>query len=298
MSKHLTLVSLPDDHRAALEATCRLRKVDALEWKRARAFLLPDDGCNPALVCEIPDIGPTVLTEWRFAYAGAGLAFFGLKNYSQRQGHLTEEQEQEQALKARFVEHPARTADEVCVYGLAGFGEACISSGAVRLMRRLGFEYKKPHLTPSQADEAEQAAFIAKYEALMTGLVADEMVADEMVVFSDAVHPEHQSRPAHGWVPKGRKIALKATSGRKRLNIQGALDLETFQFTFVQGEKISAQTTRAMLEKPERNNPTMTTIHVFVDNPRYHHARIFQPWLDSPERRVRLHFLPAYAPHL
>ncbi len=172
MSKHLILVSLPDDHRAALEATCRRRKVDALEWKRARAFLLPDDGCNPALVCEILDIGPTVLTEWRFAYAGAGLAFFGLKNYSQRQGHLTEEQEQ--ALKARFVEHPARTADEVCVYGLAGFGEACTSSGAVRLMRRLGFEYKKPHLTPSQADEAEQAAFIAKYEALMTGLVADE----------------------------------------------------------------------------------------------------------------------------
>jgi hypothetical protein len=54
------------------------------------------------------------------------------------------------------------------------------------------------------------------------------LAADEMVVFSDAVHPEHQSRPAHGWFPKGQKTALKATSGRKRLNIQGALDLETF----------------------------------------------------------------------
>ncbi len=38
--------------------------------------------------------------------------------------------------------------------------------------------------------EAKQAAFIAQYEALMNGLAADEMV-----VFSDAVHPEHQSRP-------------------------------------------------------------------------------------------------------
>jgi hypothetical protein len=26
------------------------------------------------------------LTEWRFAFAGAGLSFFGLKDYSQRQG--------------------------------------------------------------------------------------------------------------------------------------------------------------------------------------------------------------------
>ena len=108
-----------------------------------------------------------------------------------------------------------------------------------------------------------------------------ELEADEMVVFSDAVHPEHQSRPAHGWFPKGQKTALKATSGRKRLNIQGALDLETFQFTFVEGEKINAQTTRTMLEKLERNNSTKTAIHVFVDNARYHHAKILQPWLDG-----------------
>ena len=71
-------------------------------------------------------------------------------------------------------------------------------------MGRLGFVYKKPQSLPAQADEAKQAAFIAKYEALMMGLGADEMV-----VFSDAVHPEHQSRPAHGWFPKAQKCPLK-----------------------------------------------------------------------------------------
>ena len=160
-------------------------------------------------------------------------------------------------------------------------------------MRRLGFVYKKPQSLPAQADETKQAAFIAKYEALMMGLGTDEMV-----VFSDAVHPEHQSRPAHGWLPKGQKTAIKATSGRKRLNIQGALDLETFQFTFVEGEKINAQTTRQMLEKLEAKNPAMTVIHVFLDNARYQNAKILQPWLESSERRVNLHFLPPYAPHL
>jgi transposase len=201
--------------------------------------------------------------------------------------------EQENTLKAHFTEHPARNADEVCTYALAEFGRSYCPSGAARLMRRLGFEYKKPQLLPAQADEVKQAAFIAMYEALMR-----ELGADEMVVFSDAVHPEHQSRPTHGWFLKGQKTALKATSGRKRLNIQGALDLETFQFTFVEGEKINAQTTRAMLEKLERGNPTKTAIHVFVDNARYHHAKILQPWLECPERRVKLKFLPAYAPHL
>ena len=36
-------------------------------------------------------------------------------------------------------------------------------------MRRLGFVYKKPRTLPAQADEAKQAAFIAKYETLMMG---------------------------------------------------------------------------------------------------------------------------------
>ena len=169
-----------------------------------------------------------------------GLSFFGLKDYSQRQGLLSVEQER--ATQAHFTEQSARNADEVCAYILAEHDQSYSASGAAKLMRRLGFVCKKPQSLPAQADEIKQAAFIAHYEALMTGLSADEMV-----VFSDAMHPEHQSRTAHGWFPKTQKIALKATSGRKRLNIQGALDLETFQFTFVESEKINGQTIQQML---------------------------------------------------
>jgi hypothetical protein len=31
-----------------------------------------------------------------------------------------------------------------------------------------------------------------------------------------------------------------------------------------------------MLEKLEAKNPTMTAIHVFLDNARYHHAKVLQ----------------------
>jgi hypothetical protein len=90
----------------------------------------------------------------------------------------------------------------------------------------------------------------------------------------EAAHPEHQSRSARGWFPKTQKVALKATSGRKRLNIQGALELETFQFTFVAGENINAQTRQQMLET---KNPTMTAVHVFRGNGGYHYAKILPP---------------------
>ena len=182
MSKQYKTVSLSDEQRIALEALCRRRKVDALVWKRARAFLLLEAGEDAGTVCRILDIGPTVLTEWRFAFADAGLSFFGLKDYSQRQGHLSVVQEQ--AVRAHFTAQPARNADEVCAYVLAECDQNYSTSGAAKLMRRLGFAYKKPQLLPAQADEAKQAAFIARYEALMNGLAADEMV-----VFSDTVHP-------------------------------------------------------------------------------------------------------------
>ena len=73
MNKHRKTVSLSADQRLALEVLCRRRKVEALVWKRARAFLLLDAEEDAGTVCRILDIGPTVLTEWQFAFSGAGL---------------------------------------------------------------------------------------------------------------------------------------------------------------------------------------------------------------------------------
>jgi transposase len=95
------------------------------------------------------DIGPTVLTEWRFAFAGLGLSFLGLKDYSQRQDHLGSEQER--ATQAHFTECSARNADEICAYNLAEHGQNYSASGAAKLMRRLGFAQKKPWSLPAQA---------------------------------------------------------------------------------------------------------------------------------------------------
>lgn len=147
----------------------RRRKGDALVWKCARAFLLLDADYVVKTVCEVLDIGPTVLTKWKFAIAGMGLPFFGLKDCSQCQCqcqcHLSAEQEK--SLETHFTNNHARNADEICAYILAEYGQSYCPSGAVELMQRLGFTYKKPQSMPAQADEAKQEAFTADYEALM-----------------------------------------------------------------------------------------------------------------------------------
>ena len=74
MDKQTKSVTLTEDQRSALQAICRRRKVDALVWKRARAFLLLDAGYKPKHIFEILDIGSAFWTNWRFAYADISLS--------------------------------------------------------------------------------------------------------------------------------------------------------------------------------------------------------------------------------
>jgi len=122
------------------------------------------------------------------------------------------------------------------------------------------------------------------------------LAADEMVVFSARCPPRNtRAAPPMAGFPRDKR-RLEATSGRKRLNIQGALDLETFQFTFVEGEEDQCPDNQTDAAKLERNNQTMTTIHVFVDNARYPSCQDTSAMLDSPERRVKIAFLASICP--
>jgi transposase len=42
----------------------------------------------------------------------------------------------------------------------------------------------------------------------------------------------------------------------------------------------------------------LALIHVFLDNARYHHAKLVQDWFSRPDCRIKLHFIPSYCPHL
>jgi len=118
------------------------------------------------------------------------------------------------------------------------------------------------------------------------------------VLFMDAVHPTHAARPVGCWAPAKENLAIEQTSGRQRLNIHGALDLETGKTAMIDVETVDAASTIRLLEAIEAMYPLLVMIHVFLDNARYHHAKLVQEWLAQPGRRVTLHFIPAYCPHL
>src|ERR1700720_4689279 len=82
------------------------------------------------------------------------------------------------------------------------------------------------------------------------------------------------------------------------LNIHGAIDLETGQTVMKDVLTVDALSTIMLLMAIEAMYPGMRLIHVFLDNARYHHAKQVQAWLARPGCRIRLHFVPAYCPHL
>ena len=114
----------------------------------------------------------------------------------------------------------------------------------------------------------------------------------------DAVHPTHAARPVGCWAPKEETLAIEQTSGRQRINIHGAIDLETGRTRMIEVETVDALSTIKLLEAIEALYPMLALIYVFLDNARYHHAKLVQEWLARPSCRIKLHFVPAYCPHL
>jgi len=118
------------------------------------------------------------------------------------------------------------------------------------------------------------------------------------VIFADAAHPSHSVRPVGCWAPKQQIVAVEQSSGRDRMNIHGAIDLETGQTIIKDVPTVDAASTIMLLMAIEAMFPDKRLLHVFLDNARYHHAKLVQGWLARPGCRIRLHFVPAYCPHL
>ncbi len=91
---------------------------------------------------------------------------------------------------------------------------------------------------------------------------------------------------------------MEQSSGRQRLNIHGAIDLETGQTSMLEVPAADAISTILLLMAIEAMYPGKRLIHLFLDNARYHHAKLVQAWLARAECRIKSHFVPAYCPIL
>jgi transposase len=277
--------------RQELIALVRDGKAETRLTRRANALLLLDDGLSCEAVAKVLYLDDDTVRYWYKLYQEKGLNWLADFGYKGRTCELTASQQEE--LSKWVAETLPRTTTMVGEWIEKSYGISYTRSALIKLLKRVGMEYRKPKVMPSKLDPEKQQEFIDAYEGLLNNLGDDEAV-----VFADAVHPTHEVRPAGCWAPKDQKVVLEQTSGRQRLNIHGAIDLETGKTRMIEVTTVDAQSTIALLMAIAYMFPSKRLIHVFLDNAKYHHAQIVQEWLARPGCRIKVHYIPSYCPHL
>ena len=106
----------------------------------------------------------------------------------------------------------------------------------------------------------------------------------------------HNSQPAYGWIRKGKDMVIKANTGRQRINLNGAYNLEDHSVVIQETEMINAQSTVSLLKEMLQKQP-LGKIYVILDNARYYRSELVRLFVEK-NTRICLLFLPPYSPNL
>ena len=259
------------------------------EGDRIKAILLLNKGLSYEEIAELLLIDDGTVRRWHKIYEEEGIKTLLKDKYSGGTSKLSFAEQVE--LAAHLDGQIYLTAKEVCSYVQARYHISYTTKGMTSLLRRLGFSYKKPVHVPGKANQKEQEEFIERYKQLKA-----TKSPDDRIYFMDGVHPLHNSQPAHGWIRKGKKQILKTNTGRMRVNINGAYDIENQRVIVREDESINSQSTIALLEQMLREQP-LGTLYIILDNARYYRSQIVREFLGK-NQRVQFVFLPPYSPNL
>ena len=265
---------------------------DAKTAIRIRVVLALNEGHSVKLVAKLFLLDEDTVTKWKHRYLDRRLFsdWLAVDTLGYR-GKLTRDQQRE---IEQYVEIETITDATILVdYIKNRYNQNYTVDGVTKLLHRLGFVYKQTTLIPGKLDEAKQVAFMKEYKQLKA-----ELKDDEVILFGDGVHPSHNVHATKAWIKKGKDKQVPTNTGRKRLNINGALNMETMTAVTHFCNTINAQTTMELYDKIQTAYSDKTTIYLIEDNARYYKNKDVQAYLDDPTCHIKVIWLPAYSPNL
>jgi hypothetical protein len=88
--------------------------------------------------------------------------------------------------------------------------------------------------------------------------------------FADGVHPHHNPIAGYGWIKRGKDFPLLTNTGRRRLNINGAIDITTMAAEVRIDDTINGESTLALIQQIEAKHPDCPFIPIICDNASYY----------------------------
>ncbi len=223
-------------------------------------------------------------------YQTGGIDALRQTNYKGKPANLDEKQLKK--LRKELDNNIYLTTGSIIQFVNQEFDVEYSPSGMRDLLHREGYAFKKPKLVPGNPDREAQEDFVHFYEEYM-----ENKGDDVEVVFVDAVHPEHNTMAAYGWIKKGETRKLKTNSGRQRLNLHGAINVETMDTTIIESDTINRDSTIQLLNLLDRKYCYAKEIVVILDNAKYHYSQEVKDVIEASSR-LRLVYLPTYSPEL
>lgn len=274
-------------HAARLSAKS---KKDVSSTYKIHALILSGQGMPQDEVCEVLFMHIDTLNTYISEYLSGGLGELCTTQYKGRPCKLSDEQLK--ILSDELDTNIHLTTNSICSFVKSTFDIAYSTSGMADLLHAHGYKYKKPKLVPAYSNPEWQEEFLEYYLSFMMN-----KKDNEAVFFMDATHPIHNSQASYGWIKEGKTKELKSNSGRSRLNIQGAMNAETYETTVIASEgSVNTDSTIQLFKYLEKLYPLAVTIYIILDNARYHFSEEVIEYIQHS--RIELMFLPPYSPEL
>lgn len=281
---------LTEEQKTVLRQTHRSLKDKKLA-DRIKAIMLLNKGLTYTQISEILMLDEITLRRYEKQYKAKGVEGLLEYHYHGGKSHLTVLEQT--TLEEYLILNIHTTAQQIQGYIQRSYGKTYSLNGVTKLLHRMGFTYKKPKVVPGNVSASAQKAFLNTYYALK-----ETLGEKDHIYFSDATHPTHNTKPSYGWIKRGKKndIYIKSNTGRGRINLLGALDIDDKTAVVIEEKTIDANPVIALLNSVKKKQP-QGKVYLVVDNAKYHYARRVNNWL-LHHSRFKLIFLPPYSPNL
>lgn len=279
---------LSQDEISSLKVTHRTTKKKR-EADRIKTIILLGTGWSIREVAEVLMLDDETIRNYLNRYKEGGSNLLLKDSHKGYSGKLPKSEIVQ--LDDHLNENTYLRTQDIVAYVSKRFKVKYSISGMTELLHRQHYAYKKPKLVPGKADVKSQEEFIKFYKELK-----ETKGANDYIYFMDGAHPQHNSVTAYGWIKKGKVKELKSNTGRKRLNINGAINIEEMSPVVGYSDSINAQSTISLLKKIELRHPDAEVIYTICDNARYYRSRKVKEYLETS--KIKLVFLPPYSPNL
>lgn len=281
---------LPQDYEK-LRALQKNTKLSRRRYRKVTVLVMLHQGHGIEVVQAALGLDDKTVRRYWEGYQTKGIETYLADHYVPYSGKLTEEEEQ--ALGEHLDTTLYLDVKPIIAYVQEYFGVAYTVSGMRDLLHRIGFSYKQTKSIPSRADEVAQQAFLEDQLPLM---LAEVEAGTAEVYYADGTHPTHNTKTGRGWIRKGEDFEVDCNSGRKRVNINGAVRATSPEhLVYDLSDSVNAQSTQRLCRKLLKKHPGKR-IYYICDNARYNRCGWLQEW--AAQQRIEFVFLPAYSPNL